>query len=276
MAACADCSGRKACRHSAVRQLRHESRFTRPLKRLYNAVNLAKHDPLAAADKKQRLKRMDRHYRLAILVLLACVTALVGCGQSQSVAQTQVAPAVTPSPVSSNGAGPADHPGVVETEPVAEEAPAAQAAPPAAAATDAAKGQRPPADRGPSRPGDAEKITFDDLNLGMQADIVFRDFMVSDRVHELEGKRISIVGYMHGGQAAQRGIKEFILLKNTQCKFGPGGQADHLANVILKADNSIAYTASPVKVEGTLKLAPFQGPDGNTWSIYRLEDAQIR
>src|SRR5205823_905457 len=151
-------------------------------------------------------------------------------------------------------------------------APAAHAAasqPPA----EGAKGQRPPADRGPSRAGDAEKITFDDLNVGMQADIVFRDFMVSDRVRELEGKRISIVGYMHGGQAAQRGIKEFILLKNTQCKFGPGGQADHLANVILRTDNSVAFMPSPVKVEGTLKLSPFQGPDGNTWSIYRLEDA---
>lgn len=141
--------------------------------------------------------------------------------------------------------------------------PAAQPAPTA--------GQRPPADRGPSRPGEAEKITFDDLNLGMQADVVFRPFMVSDRVKELEGKRISIVGYMHGGQATQRGIKEFILLKNTQCKFGPGGQADHLATVILKPDASTAFTPSPVKVEGTLKVEPFQGPDGNTWSIYRLE-----
>ena len=112
----------------------------------------------------------------------------------------------------------------------------------------------------------------------MQADVVFRPFMISahDRVKDLEGKRISIVGYMHGGQSAQRGIKEFILLKNTQCKFGPGGQADHLANVLLRADNSLAFTPSPVKVEGTLKLEPFQGPDGNTWSIYRLEDAQIR
>jgi hypothetical protein len=137
-------------------------------------------------------------------------------------------------------------------------------------------GQRPPADRGPTRPGDAEKITWDDLNLGMQADVVFRPFMVSDRVKELESKKISIVGYMHGGQAAQRGIKEFILLKNTQCKFGPGGQADHLANVILQADHSTHFTPSPVKVEGTLKIELFQGPDGNTWSIYRLEDAQIR
>lgn len=110
----------------------------------------------------------------------------------------------------------------------------------------------------------------------MQADVVFRPFMISDRVKDLEGKRISIVGYMHGGQAGQRGIKEFILLKNTQCKFGPGGQADHLADVKLKADSSVLFTPSPIKVEGTLVLEPFQGPDGNTWSLYRLEGAQVR
>jgi hypothetical protein len=135
--------------------------------------------------------------------------------------------------------------------------------------------QRPPADRTITKPGDAEKITWDDLNLGMQADVVFRPFM-ADPVKDLAGKRISIVGYMHGGQAGQRGIKEFILLKNTQCKFGPGGQADHLADVKLKPDSSVLYTPSPIKVEGTLVLEPFQGPDGNTWSIYRLEAAQIR
>ena len=109
----------------------------------------------------------------------------------------------------------------------------------------------------------------------MQADIVFRDFMVTDRVHDLEGKRVSIVGYMHPPET-QRGIKKFILLKNTQCKFGPGGQADHLTDVNLRADHSTVFTPSPLKVEGTLKLFPFQGPDGNTWSIYRLEDAVIR
>jgi hypothetical protein len=151
--------------------------------------------------------------------------------------------------------------------------PSSAAVPPAQPAP-----QRPPADRSTTKPGDAEKITWDDLNLGMQADVVFRPFMISgsDRLKELEGKRISIVGYMHGGQAGQRGIKEFILLKNTQCKFGPGGQADHLADVKLKADSSVLFTPSPIKVEGTLVLEPFQGPDGNTWSIYRLEAAQVR
>jgi hypothetical protein len=210
----------------------------------------------------------------AAFLALTWLAALAGCSQSQSVAQTPAAIVAAPAAQAS------EHESVMEGQSSAQETPASPAAPPShavppAATTDAAKGQRPPADRGPSRPGDAEKITFDDLNLGMQADIVFRDFMVSDRVHELEGKRISIVGYMHPPET-QRGIKKFILLKNTQCKFGPGGQADHLADVVLKPDHSTTFTPGPVKVEGTLKLEPVQGPDGNTWSIYRLEDAQIR
>src|SRR5262245_40473300 len=65
-------------------------------------------------------------------------------------------------------------------------------------------GQRPPPDREPTRPGGAEKITFDDLIIGIQADIVFRPFMLSDRAKELDGKRVSIPGYMHGGVAATR------------------------------------------------------------------------
>ena len=94
----------------------------------------------------------------------------------------------------------------------------------------------------------------------MPADVVFRPFMLTDRVKELEGKRISIVGYMHGGQDTQRGIKKFILLKNTQCKFGPGGQADHLTDVWLRDGLTTNFTPSDVKVEGTFKIEPFDGP----------------
>ena len=212
---------------------------------------------------------MHGTFHLAALLCVAWLGALAGCGQPQSAAQSPaiVTAAVTPSEPAEQS------PPAAQLQPA--EPAAAQAAAPPAASSEASKGQRPPADRAPSRPGDAEKITFEDLNLGMQADTVFRDFM-ADPVKELIGKRVSLVGYMHGGQAAQRGIKEFILLKNTQCKFGPGGQADHLANVLLKTDHSVTFTPSPVKVEGTLKLSPFQGPDGNTWSIYTIEDAQIR
>jgi len=138
------------------------------------------------------------------------------------------------------------------------------------------RGKAPPADRGPSRPGDAEKITFEDLILGMQADVVFRPFMLTERAQELEGQRVSIVGYMHGAVESITKAKEFVLLRNTECKFGPGGQADHLAQVYLKQGQTIGYQLEAVKVEGTLKVEPYQGTDGNTWAIYRLEDAQIK
>src|SRR3954454_7358400 len=170
----------------------------------------------------------------------------------------------------------------VATESVALESPPSNSEGSAGASTPATEPatppqpQRPPADRTITKPGEAEKITWDDVNLGMQADVVFRPFMISDRVKELEGKRISIVGYMHGGQAGQRGIKEFILLKNTQCKFGHGGQVDQLTGEKLKSERALQFPPSPIKVERTFALEPFQGPDGNTWSIYRLAGAQVR
>ena len=138
--------------------------------------------------------------------------------------------------------------------------------------------QRPKADRTPTRPGDAEKITFEDIVLGMEADMVFRRFLLTDRAKELDGKRVSISGFMHGAVEAgrQRNIKEFILLRNKECKFGPGGQADHLAQVFLEPKHTTEFTLQPVKVEGTLKIEPYEGSDGNTWSIYRLEDARVK
>lgn len=215
-----------------------------------------------------------------ILPLVPILPAMVGCvehapssaavlrsGDESEPAAAALPVEEQPEPAPVKSAADAGSKAEVQGEPVDTAAAPSKPAP---------VGKAPPADRTPTRPGDAEKITFDDLNLGMQADVVFRPFMLTDRVNDLAGKRISIIGYMHGGQASLRGIKDFILLKNTQCKFGPGGQADHLTNVILRDGTATTFTPNPLKIEGTLKIEPFQGPDNNTWSIYRLEDAQIR
>jgi hypothetical protein len=66
-----------------------------------------------------------------------------------------------------------------------------------------------------------------------------------------------------------------VLLKNTECKFGAGGQADHLAMVYLTPGETTKYGLAAVKVEGTLKVKPYQGADGNTWSVYDLADAKL-
>lgn len=212
---------------------------------------------------------------LSAVALVTVTLTAAGCGHESVAGQASRVAAVPPAEVDP---APAEAPTAVPKEPPSSDPPAEVAVTeaPAAEPTPAKpKGQRPPADRGPSRPGEAEKITFDDLNLGMQADMVYRPFLLTDRVKELEGKRLSIIGYMHPGVLSQKNIKEFILLKNTECKFGPGGQADHLAQVFLRADDATRYSASALKVEATLKVEPYEGTDGNTWAIYRLEDAKI-
>jgi hypothetical protein len=140
--------------------------------------------------------------------------------------------------------------------------------------SDANPTTRPKADRTPRKAGDPIRITFDNLIVGMQADIVFRPWMLKEDVKELEGQRVSITGVMHGAQATKK-TDYFVLLRNKECKYGPGGQADHLAEVNLKAPNKIAFTTATVRVEGTLRIEPKTGDDGNTWSLYILDDAKV-
>ena len=203
------------------------------------------------------------------LALALAATFTAGCGH-ESVASPGVQSASANPPATIANESPADPVEPAASEPAPGEI-AATAPTPESPENDAepkspqTKGQRPPADRTPTKPGEAEKITWDDLNLGMPADVVFRPFMLSDRVKELEGKKISILGFIHGAATggSKAKIKELILLKNTECKYGPQGQA-------------ASYTDKAIKVEGTLTIEPVTGKDGNTWSVFRLEDAVVK
>jgi hypothetical protein len=138
--------------------------------------------------------------------------------------------------------------------------------------SDSNPSSRPKADRTPRKPGEAIKITFDNIILGMQADIPYRPWMLNDDVKDLEGKRVSITGVMLDKGTFKKG-DNFILLRNKECKYGKGGQADHLADVKLKKGHVFGLTGKSVRVEGVLRVDPHTGDDGNTWSIYVLEDA---
>lgn len=113
------------------------------------------------------------------------------------------------------------------------------------------------------------EVVFEDIELPIQEDIVFRPFMLTERTKSLDGRRVRINGYMLP-DSKTRGITNFVLLKNTECKFGPGGRADHLINVLMVEGVSTKFRDEPITVEGVFKIKPFQGPDGNTWSIYDL------
>jgi hypothetical protein len=226
---------------------------------------------------------------LPLGLLTMAAAALVGCDR-HAVSQT-------PSPLKVETAPPADakEPAAAgsdstpsPTEPAASDAAAQQPAPKAAvaAAPPASDGpprpasQRPKADRTAVRDG-VEKITFDDLILGMEKDMVYRPWMLESetnggRAKELEGKVVRLSGIMHGGVRSTKKNKEFVLLRNKECKFGPGGQADHLAKIFMKDGKTVSYTEETVTVEGTLRIKPEMGDDGNTWSIYEIEGAEAK
>lgn len=125
----------------------------------------------------------------------------------------------------------------------------------------------------------AQLVSFDDLNLGMPVDSKFRNVMLEFNggvVKEHFGKRIIVAGYMDSTDV-MTGVKEFILLRNLECKFGPGGQADHLIRVYMAENETTSFTDQTVYVEGELTLNPFpEDPQKPyTWSIYDMLDAKV-
>ena len=132
-----------------------------------------------------------------------------------------------------------------------------------------------PADETVIRPVDpALRITFDDLNLNLQPDIVFQEEMLTDAVKQLTGKRVSLTGVMLDTGSFQKG-NEFILLRNKEHPRGKGFLADHLISVQMRSGETAKYTAKTVRITGTLHIEPVAGDDGVTWVIYVLKDATV-
>ena len=223
--------------------------------------------------------------------LLMIAAAVAGCDR-HAVSQTPSPGKVETAPVARSGdpaagssesfpttAEPAATDGSAAKEQPVSAAPVA-AAPPASDAPPRPASLRPKADRSAATGGVA-KITFDDLILGMEKDMVFRPWMLESetnggRAKELEGKQVRLTGVMHGGVQSSKKNKEFVLLRNKECKFGPGGQADHLAKIFMKEGKTVSYSDETVNVEGTLRIKPEMGEDGNTWSIYEIEGAELK
>lgn len=229
--------------------------------------------------------------RTFLPLCLLTMAAAAGCdrhaaSQTPSPGTVESAPAVSkPEPADASPdtvqapADPATSGGTAAQEPSAADSTAA-AAPPSSDAPPRPAAQRPKADRSVAA-GGVEKITFDDLILGMQADMVYRPWMLESetnggRAKELDGKKVRLAGVMHGGVQSSKKNKEFVLLRNKECKFGPGGQADHLAKIFMKEGKTVSYTDETVNVEGTLRIKPEMGEDGNTWSIYEIEGAEVK
>lgn len=122
----------------------------------------------------------------------------------------------------------------------------------------------------------AEEITYDDLDAKMPPDVKWdQEKYLTDRIAELNGKTVRIPGFMLA-DFKTKGITQFVMLKNTECKFGPGGTAHCVIMVHLAPGESTRYTTRPLTLEGVLQLKPWEGPDGNTWALYELRDGVVK
>ncbi|MDX1948240.1 MAG: hypothetical protein SFU86_22810 [Pirellulaceae bacterium] len=118
-------------------------------------------------------------------------------------------------------------------------------------------------------------LTWEEIDLGMEPDSVYQPWMRTARVRDLEGKTVRITGYMCGAIFQKANIREFPLMRELECPFGPGGQAHHVIEVQLQGNLRTNFTTEPVTATGIFSIRPYTGPNGKTWSLYHLEATEV-
>lgn len=124
-------------------------------------------------------------------------------------------------------------------------------------------------------PAEPARLTWNQLDIGIQSESKFEPWMMTTLIKSLEGQTVRITGYMHAGIAVKEGIREFILLRNIDCPYGRQGEAHHVIVVQLAADERTKFSLKPLTVEGVFHIRPYDGPDGSTWSLYALDEASV-
>lgn len=119
-------------------------------------------------------------------------------------------------------------------------------------------------------------LTFDDVKFDLEPEDAFSADKLTDEIRQIDGQKIKIRGYIRPS-FSQRGLKNFVFVRdNKECCFGPNAAIYDCMLVKLKKETTTDYTVRPVTVEGTFYLKPYQGPDGNTWAIYRMKNATVK
>jgi hypothetical protein len=118
-------------------------------------------------------------------------------------------------------------------------------------------------------------VTWEQLDVGIQAESVFEPWMMKTSIQALDGQLVRITGYMHGGVAVKEGIREFVLLKNSDCPFGRQGEAHHALVATMQGKSRTSYSPRPLVVEGTFHVRPLNGSDGTTWALYAIDVTRV-
>lgn len=118
-------------------------------------------------------------------------------------------------------------------------------------------------------------ITFDDLKFDIEAGGDFKREMLTEEIEALHGKVVTVRGVMLPSFQA-KGIKNFVLLRDNKCLFGPKGTVCHNIIVELAPGKTTEFTTKYIAVEGRLKISELKGPSGKVLSIYHLDARSVK
>jgi len=122
---------------------------------------------------------------------------------------------------------------------------------------------------------DPLQLTFDDVVFDIEKDEPFERDMLTEEIEAMEGKRISIRGFILPNGTKASGNKRFILVRdNKECCFGPGAALYDCMLVSLEKGHEVDFTVRPIAVEGTLKLKEMVIGD-RTMAIFRLSKCRV-
>jgi hypothetical protein len=122
---------------------------------------------------------------------------------------------------------------------------------------------------------DSMDLTFDDLKFDIEIGQAFERSLLSEEVKALDGKEVTLGGYMKPSFKAS-GLKGFVFVRdNKECCFGPQAAIYDCVMVRLKKGTKTDYLVRPFKIRGTLYLKEYEGPDGTTWAIFNMKNAKV-
>ena len=130
------------------------------------------------------------------------------------------------------------------------------------------------------------EINFDDLQFPIEIDQRFTDDLLTDEVRQLDGREITIRGYILPTTLfKQTGIRQFVLVRdNQECCFGPGAALYDCMIVDMVPPETIDFTVRPITVKGKLTIDTKsyahpggKGPKGTShFAIFHLDGKDVQ
>jgi len=116
---------------------------------------------------------------------------------------------------------------------------------------------------------DPLSLTFDDVSFDIKQNQPYESSMLTDKIKQYNGKTIRIKGFL-APSFKQSGLTDFVLMRNTECKFGSGDPVCHFIMVKMQGGKSIDFTVRPVSVEGEFRIDEFK-IGKKVYAIYQMK-----